>query len=95
MTKNELTELIKNDNFYPIPRYETLYLMNKLGRILSIRNRKLIKPIKYGKYSLLYSLYKNKKVERHTIYQWYTITFGTIYYKNQKVNLNGGTICQI
>ena len=87
MTNNELTELIKNDNFYYIPGYESLYLMDKLGRVLSMRNRKLIKHVKYNTNTLVYSLYKNKKVERHSIFNWYSKVFGTIAYR--RVNLNG------
>jgi hypothetical protein len=78
-----------NEIFYPIPNYEKLYSMNRLGQIKSIKNDRyihFIKPIVYTNSRLIYTLYKNSKPERHSIYQWFSITFGTIEYKRMNLN---------
>jgi hypothetical protein len=78
---NFLKNKIDLNKFYPIPDYEKSYIINKYGQIISLKRNCFIKPIKYTNDRLIYSLYKNKKIERHSIYQWYSKTFGTISYK--------------
>lgn len=84
MTNNELSDLLDKEYFYIIPGYNKLYLMDKLGRVLSLKSKKILKPVLYTEQRLVYSLYKNKKVERHTAYEWYSRTFGTIEYRRRK-----------